>query len=54
MCEQLGIKGVPTRLKLSAMFAENKLIQSNKVSGLVVRGFNEQKPFSCLLHSQGI
>ena len=32
--------GTPVKLKLSTMHAENKVIDSTKVQGLMVRGFN--------------
>ena len=39
-CAQLDVAGVPTRLSLSTMFAENSVVSSSKVSGLIVRGFD--------------
>lgn len=38
-CEALGVTGTPTKLKLSTMFAENRLVNSSRVTGLVVRGY---------------
>ena len=39
-CDALGIQGDPAKLQLSTMLAEKRLINSQKVSGLVVRGYN--------------
>ena len=41
-CKSLGIVGKPVKLKLSTMHAENKVIDSSKVQGLMVRGYNSQ------------
>ena len=40
-CEALGLNGVEVRLSLSTMYAENRVIDSQKVKGLTVRGFND-------------
>lgn len=39
----LGLLGEPVKLKLSTMHAEKKVIDSSKVQGLMVRGFNSQQ-----------
>ncbi|XP_060596015.1 uncharacterized protein LOC132750093 [Ruditapes philippinarum] len=39
-CDSLGVYGAPVSLVLSTMHAENKTIQSHRVRGLVVRGFD--------------
>ncbi|XP_062609374.1 uncharacterized protein LOC134271140 [Saccostrea cucullata] len=38
----LGLTGKPVKLMLSTMYAENKAIDSCKIGGLVVRGFNSE------------
>ncbi|XP_062610192.1 uncharacterized protein LOC134271972 [Saccostrea cucullata] len=38
----LGLTGRPVKLMLSTMYAENKAIDSCKIGGLVVRGFNSE------------
>ncbi|MCG7865422.1 MAG: hypothetical protein JAY74_03510 [Candidatus Thiodiazotropha taylori] len=39
-CEALGLSGIGVKLSLSTMYAENRVIDSQKVKGLTVRGFN--------------
>ena len=39
-CAAIGITGEPVELSLSTMFAENRKVSSNKVTGLMVRGFD--------------
>ena len=39
-CKSLGLMGTLMKLKLSTMHAENKVIDSTKVQGLMVCGFN--------------
>ena len=41
-CRAMGLVGKPVKLKLSTIHAENGIIDSSKVRGLVVRGFNNQ------------
>ena len=38
--ENLGVEGSETRLSLSTMLAKNKIINSQRVNGLQVRGYN--------------
>ena len=40
-CDSLGVTGVDVKLSLSTMFAENKMVESQKIKGLSVRGFNQ-------------
>ena len=39
-CRELGVTGVSTTLSLSTMHAQDKLIESERVKGLVVKGYN--------------
>lgn len=39
-CTALGLSGVDVKLSLSTMYAENRVVDSQKVKGLMVRGFN--------------
>ncbi|XP_060081071.1 uncharacterized protein LOC132560422 [Ylistrum balloti] len=39
-CRSLGISGMYVKLLLSTMYAENRVVDSRKVKGLAVRGFN--------------
>ncbi|XP_050390455.1 uncharacterized protein LOC126809746 [Patella vulgata] len=39
-CDALDIEGLPVKLSLSTMFAKDTLIDSRKLNGLVVRGYN--------------
>ena len=41
-CKSLGVSGIGVKLSLSTMLAENRFVNSSKVSGLVDRGFNSQ------------
>lgn len=38
----LGLEGKPVKLMLSTMYAENKAVDSCKIGGLLVRGFNSE------------
>ena len=38
-CNKLGLTGTEVKLSLSTMFAENQVVDSRKVKGLVVRGY---------------
>ena len=40
-CEELGITGVSTRLKLSTMSSTNEVIASQRINGLRICGFSE-------------
>ena len=40
-CDSLGVSGVDVKLSLSTMYAEDKIVESQKISGLSVRGFNQ-------------
>ncbi|KAJ8038832.1 hypothetical protein HOLleu_16372 [Holothuria leucospilota] len=40
-CELLGIEGTETLLKLSTMSGKNQVINTNRVDGLVVRGYKD-------------
>ena len=40
-CDSLGISGVEVNLLLSTMYAEKKVVKSNKIKGLSVRAFNK-------------
>lgn len=39
-CRALYLTGTPVKLRLSTMYAENRLVSSHKVKGLFVHGFN--------------
>nr|XP_034330613.1 uncharacterized protein LOC117690468 [Crassostrea gigas] len=39
---ELGLSGTMVKLLLSTMYAENQVVESHKVRGLVVRGFNNE------------
>ena len=41
-CRAMGLVETPVKLKLSTIHAENGIIDSSKVRGLMVRGFNNQ------------
>ena len=41
-CRTMGLVGKPVKLKLSTIHAENGIIDSSKVRGLIVRCFNNQ------------
>ena len=41
-CKALGISGAEVKLSLSTMHAEGKIVTSQKVKGLTVRGFDSQ------------
>lgn len=45
-CQSLGVSGVDVNLMLSTMHAENKVVKSQKVRGLSVRGFNDSQRLS--------
>ncbi|MES9904690.1 MAG: DUF1759 domain-containing protein, partial [Sedimenticola sp.] len=45
-CEALGITGAEVKLSLSTMHAENKVVSSQKIKGLVVRGFDSESKIS--------
>ena len=39
-CSELGLTGIDVNLSLSTMYAENRVVDSQKVNGLLVRGFD--------------
>ena len=39
-CNALGLTGIDVKLSLSTMYAENRVVESQKIKGLSVRGFN--------------
>ncbi|MCG8044768.1 MAG: hypothetical protein N0E48_03640, partial [Candidatus Thiodiazotropha endolucinida] len=39
-CAALGLRGTDVKLSLSTMYAENQIVNSQKVKGLSVRGYN--------------
>ena len=39
-CGDLGLSGTKVKLRLSTMHAENKVVDSSKIQGLMVRGYN--------------
>ena len=39
-CRSLGLSGVEVKLSLSTLHAENKIVNTQKMKGLVVRGFH--------------
>ena len=47
-CNDLGLSGIGVKLSLSTMYAENRVIDSQKVKGLIVRGFNNSLRISLL------
>ena len=46
----MGLVGKPVKLNLSTMHAENRIIDSSKVQGLMVHGFNNQNRIMLLLY----
>ena len=39
-CTALGLSGIDVKLSLSTMYAENRVVDSQKIKGLSVRGLN--------------
>lgn len=44
--QTLRLSGTRVKLKLSTMYAENRVVESKKIQGLVVRGYNSTKKVS--------
>ena len=45
-CKSLGLNGTKVKLRLSTMHAENRVVDSSKVQGLMVRGYNSSTKLS--------
>lgn len=45
-CQALGLSGADVKLSLSTMFAENKVVDSQRIQGLMVRGINSDEKVS--------
>ena len=41
ICDSLGVTGVYVKWSLSTICAENKMVESQKIKGLSIRGFNQ-------------